>query len=62
MRRKRFAEVTQIFRDIGIQSLAENTKREYLDKAFQHLEAVSAPDAGKQLIAEMAESLIVREV
>lgn len=53
--------ITQIYTDLGIREDAEKLKEEYLQKAFEHLNAVEVPDQHKEELNRLANELMGRE-
>lgn len=52
--------VLQIFKDCGVAEWAENLKAKYLQKAFEHLEAIAVVSTRKQPLIELANYLMNR--
>ena len=53
--------VKNIFDDLNVKSFAEAIKEEYLEKAFEHLAAISVPKKKKKLLTDLANDLMMRE-
>ena len=53
-------KVLQIFKDCGVAEWTDNLKAKYLQKAFEHLEAIAVVSARKQPLIELANYLMNR--
>lgn len=53
-------KVLQIFKACGVEQWAENLKATYLQKAFEHLEAIAVVSSRKQPLVELANYLMNR--
>lgn len=58
----KIAGVKNIFNDLNIRNLAEAVKEDYLQKAFEHLEMVSVDKKQKEVLINLANDLMMREV
>ncbi len=58
----KIADVTQILKLLNIQELAKNLKQEYLNKAFEHLDAIKESEERKTPLRQLAAALMGREV
>lgn len=54
--------VKTIFTDLGTAASAQAAKSDYQQRAFQHLAAMEAPEAGKAVVVEFANWLFSRDV
>lgn len=54
--------VTQLFRELAIPDFLVKLRNEYQQRAYEHLAQVSAADERKQLLFDLAESLLIREL
>lgn len=54
--------VKNIYNKFNIRNLAEEKKMEYLKTAFEHLEAIGVAKSKKQILIDLANDLMMREV
>ncbi|MCB0639607.1 MAG: polyprenyl synthetase family protein [Lewinella sp.] len=59
---EKIAAVKKIFLDLGVDAFLRDKRNQCQVTAYQHLEAVTAPDLRKKLLFDLAESLLVREM
>jgi geranylgeranyl diphosphate synthase type II len=59
---EKVSKVTAIFNQLDIQKEAELVKEEFLQKAFEALDAVSASEENKVVLRSLADKLMKREV
>ena len=55
-------EVIHLFNQLGIPDFVRDLRNDYQERAYQHLEAVEAPQERKKLLQELADSLLIREM
>ncbi|MEM1324560.1 MAG: polyprenyl synthetase family protein [Bacteroidota bacterium] len=58
----RIAAITQTLRELNIDQLTKEKKNEYQQRAFEHLNAISVSDERKQILRDLADMLLDREV
>ena len=59
---EKIAAVKQIFTDLDIPTHANVIKNKYLDKAYEHLNALDAPEARKIHLHQFAQKLVHRDI
>lgn len=59
---EKIAAVTHIFQSLGIPAFLRDLRNRHQAEAYQHLANVQGNEAAKQLLYELAESLLVREL
>jgi geranylgeranyl diphosphate synthase type II len=59
---EKVAAVTDIFQSLGIPAFLKDLRNSYQTQAYDHLAKVQGNEAAKQLLYELAESLLVREL
>ncbi len=59
---EKVAAVVAIYHQLGIPEFVRALRNDYQQRAYAHLEAVNAPQERKQLLIDLAESLLVREM
>ncbi|MBK8703044.1 MAG: hypothetical protein IPN33_05155 [Saprospiraceae bacterium] len=59
---EKISAVTALFEQLDIARHTEIAKSTFRQQAYESLEAVQAPDAKKQVLIQLAEQLMEREV
>ena len=59
---EKIAQVTALFNQLNIKEIANKKKEDYHDKALEHLEAIQVQKEKKQLLMDLAASLLERIV
>jgi geranylgeranyl diphosphate synthase type II len=58
---EKVAQVTNLYRKLGVLQLAEREMEHYYRTALGHLDAIAVPDSKKEVLRGFAEKLMVRE-